>query len=116
MGDKHVTEQCRIKLKRAVAMALAGLACGGIAQAQTAPTPAPQTAPVEEAGLGATGVTGYTTEKKKNVVGAISLVDLKETEDKPAGSIIQQLQGEIPGVQITTDGNPGAGPPVLTPA
>lgn len=94
-------------------MALAGLACGGIAQAQTAPTPAPQTAPAEESELEAIVVTGYTTEKKKNVVGAISLVDLKETEDKPAGSIMQQLQGEIPGVQITTDGNPGAGTTVL---
>ena len=58
-------------------------------------------------------VTGYTVTKKKDVVGAISLVDLKETEDKPVAGILQALQGEIPGVQINTDGNPGGGATVL---
>jgi TonB-linked SusC/RagA family outer membrane protein len=95
---------------RAVLAASAGIACGSVAQAQVAP--AAQAAPSDLA-LEEIVVTGYTTEKKQNVVGAITLVDLKETEDKPVGSIMQQLQGEIPGVQITTDGNPGAGTTVL---
>jgi len=111
MGDKHVTEQFRIKLTRLFVITLAALVCCGIAQAQTAP--AAQSAAADEETLEPIVVTGYTTELKKNVVGAISLVDLKETEDKPAGSIMQQLQGEIPGVQINTDGNPGAGTTVL---
>ena len=87
------------------------LASMQMAGAQQAP-PAPAAAEADQ-GLEEIVVTGYTTEKKKDVVGAITLVDLKETEDKPVGSIMQALQGEIPGVQITTDGNPGAGTTVL---
>jgi len=89
----------------------------GTAQADTAASTGPSPAAEAQAGpensLEEIVVTGYTTEKKKDVVGAISLVDLKETEDKPVGSIMQALQGEIPGVQINTDGNPGAGTSVL---
>jgi len=89
----------------------------GTAQAQTVSTAAaggPVAAPTDaQNDLDEIVVTGYTTAKKKDVVGAITLVDLKQTEDKPVGSIIQALQGEIPGVQINTDGNPGAGASVL---
>src|SRR5436853_7609025 len=52
--------------------------------------------------------TGYTMEKKKDVVGAVAVVDLTETKDRPVGNVLQDLQGQVPGVQILTDGNPGS--------
>ena len=53
--------------------------------------------------------TGYTMEKKKDVVGAVAVVDLTETKDRPVGNVLQDLQGQVAGVQILTDGNPGSG-------
>ena len=53
--------------------------------------------------------TGYTKEKKKDIIGAVSAVDLKVLDTRPAGSIIQMLQGAVAGVQIITDGNPASG-------
>src|SRR5438309_9418911 len=53
--------------------------------------------------------TRYTMEKKKDVVGAVAVVDLTETKDRPVGNLLQDLQGQVAGVQILTDGNPGSG-------
>jgi len=104
---------------------LAGVAWSAIAQAQTAPgsvnaqptdVPTNQSPPQsvsDEHGLDEIVVTGYREEKKKDIVGAISTLDMKVVEDKPAAGILQMLQGEIPGVQISTDGNPGGGASVL---
>ncbi len=111
--------------------ALAGMTCSAIAPAQTTAAPAApaaqqsvpvtaqdnaaaaQSVPADDAGLDTIVVTGYRAEKKKDIVGAVATVDLKEVLDKPDGSIVQMLQGEIPGVQVSTDGNPGAGSTVL---
>src|SRR2546430_17032596 len=49
--------------------------------------------------------TGYTMEKKKDVVGAVAVVDLTETKDRPVGNVLQDLHGQVAGVQILTDGN-----------
>ena len=95
----------------AVLAALSGAVLAGMVQAQEASNQAVQAAQGNE--LEAIVVTGYTETKKKDIVGAIAVVDLKETEDKPVAGILQALQGEIPGVQITTDGNPGGGATVL---
>jgi TonB-linked SusC/RagA family outer membrane protein len=102
-----VTTTPRIHFARIVLAAIAVTAYGSIARAQET-TAAPEVSELDEI-----VVTGYTTQKKKDVVGAVSLVDLKETEDKPVAGILQALQGEIPGVQISTDGNPGGGASVL---
>jgi TonB-linked SusC/RagA family outer membrane protein len=125
-----MTDQRTIKLVWGVT-ALAGMTCHGIAQAQTTAAPeappaaqsvpataqdnsaAAQAIPADDAGLDTIVVTGYRTEKKKDIVGAVATVDLKEVLDKPDGSIVQMLQGEVPGVQVSTDGNPGAGATVL---
>ena len=95
----------------AVLAALSGAVLAGMVQAQEASNQEVQAAQGNE--LEAIVVTGYTVSKKKDIVGAIAVVDLKETEDKPVAGILQALQGEIPGVQITTDGNPGGGATVL---
>lgn len=52
-------------------------------------------------------VTGYTTEKKADITGAISVVKMKDVADIPTGNVLSSLQGRIPGVNITTDGTPG---------
>ncbi len=52
-------------------------------------------------------VTGYTTEKKAEITGAVSVVKMKEIADIPTGNVLSSLQGRVPGVDITTDGTPG---------
>mgnify|MGYP001234672014 CR=1 FL=1 len=54
-------------------------------------------------------VTGYTTEKKADLTGAVSVADLSKTKDLPPGNIVKNLQGRIAGVFVTTDGSPGSG-------
>src|SRR5882672_9648755 len=91
------------------ALALLGLDTS--LSAQEAP-PADSQAPADSE-LNEVVVTGYTTQRKKDIVGAVSVADLGEIADRPPGSILQSLQGEIPGVQISTDGNPSAKSSVL---
>ncbi|MDR2804352.1 MAG: TonB-dependent receptor, partial [Dysgonamonadaceae bacterium] len=52
-------------------------------------------------------VTGYTTEKKADITGAVSVVKLKDIESIPSGNVMTSLQGRVPGVNISTDGQPG---------
>ncbi|MDQ0109536.1 TonB-linked SusC/RagA family outer membrane protein [Chitinophaga terrae (ex Kim and Jung 2007)] len=54
-------------------------------------------------------VTGYQTQKKADLTGAVSVVDLKQVKDVPLGNPVKALQGRIPGVFITTDGSPASG-------
>ncbi|OOQ56746.1 SusC/RagA family TonB-linked outer membrane protein [Mucilaginibacter pedocola] len=54
-------------------------------------------------------VTGYQKERKKDLTGAVSVVNTKDIKDVPLGNPIKALQGRIAGVNITTDGNPGGG-------
>ncbi|WP_440905564.1 SusC/RagA family TonB-linked outer membrane protein [Catenovulum sp. SX2] len=54
-------------------------------------------------------VTGYSTQRKEDLTGAVTVVELDDIEDQPAGNIMRNLQGRIPGLSITTDGNPSQG-------
>lgn len=54
-------------------------------------------------------VVGYTSAKKADVTGAVAEVNIGDVADKSSANIMQNLQGRIPGVQITTDGNPNSG-------
>ncbi len=56
--------------------------------------------------LDAVVVTGYKTERKKDLTGAVSVVNVKEIKDIPAGNAIKALQGRVPGVTVSTDGSP----------
>ncbi|MGD8175676.1 SusC/RagA family TonB-linked outer membrane protein [Marinimicrobium sp. ARAG 43.8] len=51
-------------------------------------------------------VTGYSTTEERKLLGAVDSVNLDDVADMPSGNIMQNLQGRLPGVQITTDGNP----------
>ncbi|MDP4209225.1 MAG: TonB-dependent receptor [Bacteroidota bacterium] len=52
-------------------------------------------------------VTGYTTEKKKDITGAVAVVKMKDIASIPTGNVMSSLVGRLPGVNISTDGTPG---------
>ena len=52
-------------------------------------------------------VTGYKTEKKKDITGAVSIVNINETTKESNVDVLTSLQGRVPGVVINNDGTPG---------
>ena len=52
-------------------------------------------------------VVGYSTEKKADLTGSVSVVKMKDVADTPTGNVVQALQGRVAGMSITTDGTPG---------
>jgi TonB-linked SusC/RagA family outer membrane protein len=62
-------------------------------------------------------VTGYKTEKKVDLTGAVSVVNLNDIKNTPASSPMLALQGQVPGLYIQTDGSPtgsvNGGPPTI---
>lgn len=53
-------------------------------------------------------VTGYQTQKKADLTGAVAVVNVAEIKDIPLGNPLKALQGRVPGVSITTDGAPNS--------
>jgi TonB-linked SusC/RagA family outer membrane protein len=51
-------------------------------------------------------VTGYTSEKKKDLTGAVSVVNINDIKDIPEGNPMKALQGRVPGLTIFADGSP----------
>jgi len=51
-------------------------------------------------------VIGYTTQKKADLTGAISVVNVNEMMKSAENNPIKSLQGRIPGVNVSADGNP----------
>jgi TonB-linked SusC/RagA family outer membrane protein len=51
-------------------------------------------------------VTGYQSQKKADLTGAVTVVDVKELQKMPNNNPIQALQGRVPGMVVTTDGSP----------
>ncbi|MDO6605680.1 SusC/RagA family TonB-linked outer membrane protein [Arenibacter palladensis] len=58
-------------------------------------------------------VVGYGTQKKSDVTGAVLRVSTESTEDQPNYSVLQSLQGQAPGVNITTPSRAGEEPNLL---
>lgn len=52
-------------------------------------------------------VTGYTSEKRADITGAVAVAKLSDVKSIPAGNVMSTLQGRLPGVNVTTDGTPG---------
>ena len=55
-------------------------------------------------------VTGYSSQKKADVIGAISSIDPETIKDMPITGLDQALQGQVSGVSVTqSSGTPGGG-------
>ena len=57
-------------------------------------------------------VVGYGTQKKSDLTGAVSVVDAEALKQVSHSNISSMLEGKVAGVQITSDGQPGADPSV----
>jgi TonB-dependent starch-binding outer membrane protein SusC len=61
-------------------------------------------------------VVGYSSQKKVDVTGAISVVEMKKiaSASLSSGNVMQALQGNVPGLYVTKSGNPsGASDQIL---
>ena len=54
-------------------------------------------------------VTGYTSQRKRDITSAVSVVDTKDLNLVPGASVGQKLAGKAAGVTISTSGTPGDG-------
>ncbi|MFV8280015.1 SusC/RagA family TonB-linked outer membrane protein [Christiangramia marina] len=58
--------------------------------------------------LDAVVVTGYQKERKKDITGAVSVVDVEEMKKQTAANPIRALQGRVPGMLVTGNGEPSS--------
>ncbi len=52
-------------------------------------------------------VTGYTSQKKRDITGSVAVVNVGEMKETPSGSTEALLQGQASGVTVFTTGAPG---------
>lgn len=57
-------------------------------------------------------VTGYTAQRKKDLTGSVSVVNVEEMNKQPTSLITNQLQGQAAGVTVIGSGQPGEEPQV----
>ena len=60
-------------------------------------------------GLDAVVVVGYTTERKRDLKGAVTVVKMEDAMKETNANILASLQSRVPGLEISTDGAPGTG-------
>jgi len=53
-------------------------------------------------------VTGYTSQRRKDITGSVAIVDVASLKTVPAGNTATLLQGQASGVTVTNSGQPGA--------
>ncbi|WP_245586327.1 TonB-dependent receptor plug domain-containing protein [Olivibacter sitiensis] len=53
-------------------------------------------------------VTGYQTERKKDLTGAVAIVDVEEMRKQAVANPMKALQGQVPGMYITGNGAPSS--------
>ena len=58
-------------------------------------------------------VTGYSSQKRKEITGSVSVVSVKDMKAVPSGTAEQMLQGQASGVTIIGSGSPGEGSTVF---
>jgi TonB-linked SusC/RagA family outer membrane protein len=59
--------------------------------------------------LGEIIVTGYGSQSKRDVTGAVATIDSKQLLAVPAANVAQAMQGRIAGVNVSNDNSPGGG-------
>ena len=70
------------------------------------------TLPTEHTVLDQVVVIGYGSQKKVDLTGSVAIVDADEMKKVSHSNISTMLEGKVAGVQITSDGQPGADPSV----
>ncbi|WP_353195791.1 TonB-dependent receptor [Parapedobacter defluvii] len=50
-------------------------------------------------------ITGYQVQRKADLTGSVAVVDMKDSKDIPSGSVLQNIQGKVPGLYIQSDGS-----------
>jgi len=58
--------------------------------------------------LDAVVVTGYSAQRKKDIIGAVAVVKADELKSTPSPNLASQLQGRAAGVTVSTSGDPGS--------
>ncbi len=53
-------------------------------------------------------VTGYTTQRRGDITGAVSSVNLEPAEAQTSASVLHRLDGRVPGVTVNNSGSPGS--------
>ena len=51
-------------------------------------------------------VTGYSSQKKADLTGAVAVVKMDDIKDMNNGNAVQSLQGRVPGLHVTNTGQP----------
>jgi TonB-linked SusC/RagA family outer membrane protein len=54
-------------------------------------------------------VTGYTSQRVKEITGAVAIVKVKDLVSVPSGQISEMLQGRVAGLNVVNTGQPGQG-------
>jgi len=54
-------------------------------------------------------VTGYGSQSRKDITGAVAVVDTKQLLSTPATNVAQAMQGRVAGVTVGSDNGPGGG-------
>ncbi len=57
-------------------------------------------------------VVGYGTQKKSDITGSVGVVNAAELKKYATNDVAQLLQGRVAGVQVNSDGQPGATPSI----
>jgi TonB-dependent starch-binding outer membrane protein SusC len=60
----------------------------------------------DQQALGEVVVVGYTSQRKKDLTGAVAVVDLAAVKNNSSGNTMQALQGRVAGLYIEKDGSP----------
>jgi TonB-linked SusC/RagA family outer membrane protein len=53
-------------------------------------------------------VTGYTEQRRADITGAISSVDMESVQQQSTASVLQRLDGRVPGVTVDASGSPAS--------
>jgi TonB-dependent SusC/RagA subfamily outer membrane receptor len=54
-------------------------------------------------------VTGYSSQRKRDITGAVAVIEVDEMNKTQATSFLQKLEGRATGIQVSTSGEPGEG-------
>ena len=53
-------------------------------------------------------VTGYTAQRRADITGAVGSVNMESATQQTGASVLQRLDGRVPGVQVENSGSPGS--------